>query len=70
MTTLWEDWKPIDTAPSGVRILLAWDKCDEEGFDWACEFGTLSEGRWIDGPGSQPDWWMNDPPPPPSLDTP
>lgn len=54
-------WQPIGTAPSGEHILLGWSQGDDE-FDWLIGAGELSDGFWVDGPGSQPDWWMSEPP--------
>lgn len=54
-------WQPIVTAPSEEHILLGWSEGDEE-FDWLITAGELSDGRWLDGPGPQPDWWMSAPP--------
>lgn len=53
-------WQPIASAPSGEHILLAWNEGDDE-YDWFLNAATLQEGRWVDGPGPQPDWWMSEP---------
>lgn len=66
------DWQPIESAPSGVPIILAWTKPGNwqkynEGLDWVWCAGELVDGEWQEGPYGQPDWWMKDPPPPPDM---
>ena len=67
-----DDWQPIETAPSGVEILLAWTTGDtwrpySEGYDWIWTRGELTNGEWLDGPWGQPNWWMANPHPPPDM---
>lgn len=63
MPTMWDDWKPISTAPNNRHILLGWSDGGGE-FDFLFDAGELHDGEWLDG-DTQPDWWMDGPPPPP-----
>ncbi len=54
-------WKPISSAPSGKYLLLGWQiEAPIDGISYLIETGELDEGRWIDGPGPQPDFWMDE----------
>lgn len=53
-------WLPIGTAPSGEHVLLGWSSGNDE-FDWLIAAGALVDGRWLDGPGPQPNVWMREP---------
>jgi hypothetical protein len=70
---MWDEWKPIASAPSDTHILLGWSDGGQAarnlGYDFLFDAGSLHDGRWLAGP-VQPDWWMEGPPPPPSEPSP
>lgn len=55
-------WQPIGTAPSDKYLLLGWktEPDNAEGFSHLIATSELHEGKWIDGPGPQPDFWMEE----------
>lgn len=64
-------WKPIETAPRGELILVAFSMGgkgdDGKHYDYLVNLTSLLDGRWVEGPGPQPDYWMELPLPPKGI---
>lgn len=63
MTARWPAWKPIETAPNNIPIILAWDEGYDE-YDWVCGAGLLEDAADIHMSEQGPKWWMEGPPEP------